>query len=45
MKKVEMLIEQREAIMPPQNNDMRLYAFVKPLASGEAVIRDMGDAV
>lgn len=42
MKKVEMLIEQREAIMPPANNDMRLYAYVKPLASGEAVIEIWG---
>ena len=42
MKKVEMLIEQREAIVPPPNNNMRLYAYVKPLPSGEAVIEVWG---
>lgn len=42
MKKVEMLIEQREAIVPPPNNDIRLYAYVIPLPSGEAAVEVWG---
>lgn len=42
MKKIEMLIEQREAIVPPANNDMRLYAYVVPLPTGEAAVEIWG---
>lgn len=42
MNEVEMLIEQREAVHAPANNSMRLYAYVRPFANGEAAVEVWG---